>query len=238
MRLFPPRPIRRTSRPGCRSHHPPRPTLRFSPTAWAKLLFLRDFGDTEVGGFGISAPDDLLRVEDFVLVPQVCSAMTVAFDDEAVADYFDQQIDAGRTPAQTGRIWIHTHPGDSAQPSGVDEETFERVFGRSDWAVMAIVACGGQTSARLQFHTGPGGAVKLPLKVDFQSPFGASDHEAWRQEYLACVKFEPDLLFFEEDSCRSFPSHVGDSSPDWLDWEFQPQPDPPFLQPHLPIMPG
>ena len=40
------------------------PTLRFSPTAWAKLLFLRDLGDTEVGGFGISAADDLLYVED------------------------------------------------------------------------------------------------------------------------------------------------------------------------------
>ena len=29
------------------------PTLWFSPTAWAKLLYLRDLGDTEVGGFGI-----------------------------------------------------------------------------------------------------------------------------------------------------------------------------------------
>ena len=28
--------------------------LRFSPTAWAKLLYLRDFGRTEVGGFGIA----------------------------------------------------------------------------------------------------------------------------------------------------------------------------------------
>ena len=31
------------------------PVLRFSPTAWAKLLFLRDYGETEVGGFGIAA---------------------------------------------------------------------------------------------------------------------------------------------------------------------------------------
>ena len=33
-----------------------RPILRFSPTAWAKLLFLRDYGPTEVGGFGIAQP--------------------------------------------------------------------------------------------------------------------------------------------------------------------------------------
>ena len=44
------------------------PTLRFSPTAWAKLLYLRDRGQTEVGGFGITASDDLLRVEDVQLV--------------------------------------------------------------------------------------------------------------------------------------------------------------------------
>ncbi len=33
------------------------PTLRLSPTAWAKLLFLRDLGETEVGGFGIAAAE-------------------------------------------------------------------------------------------------------------------------------------------------------------------------------------
>ena len=44
------------------------PALRFSPYAWAKLLYLRDRGDTEVGGFGISCPEDLLLVEDVRLV--------------------------------------------------------------------------------------------------------------------------------------------------------------------------
>ena len=165
-----------------------RPTLRFTPTAWAKLLFLRDLGDTEVGGFGITSPKDLLLVEDFVLVKQVCSTVTVAFEDEAVAEFFDQQIDQGRKPEQFARIWIHTHPGRSAMPSSVDEETFARVFGRSDWAVMAIVACGGQTFARLQFRAGPGGALRLPLEVDFRRSFAASDHEAWTNEYLAAVK--------------------------------------------------
>ena len=172
------------------------PSLRFTPTAWAKLLFLRDLGETEVGGFGISAADDLLLVEEFVLVPQVCSAMTVAFDDAAVADFFDQQVDLGRTPEQVGRVWIHTHPGDCAQPSGVDEETFERVFGRSDWAVMAILARGGQTYTRQRFRAGPGGSMTLPMEVDFQTPFAASHHAAWTQEYFACVQVRPELLVF------------------------------------------
>src|SRR4051812_2600632 len=76
-----------------------RPTvLRFSPTAWTKLLFLRDAGDTEIGAFGISAPDDLLFVEDLQLVAQTCTWVHVEFDDEAVANFFDDQVDAGRRP--------------------------------------------------------------------------------------------------------------------------------------------
>ena len=55
--------------------------LTFSPTAWAKLLFLRDLGPTEVGGFGITEPDDLLCVRDIVLVEQQCTETFVSFDD-------------------------------------------------------------------------------------------------------------------------------------------------------------
>lgn len=175
-----------------------RPTLRFTPTAWAKLLFLRDYGSTEVGGFGISDAEDLLLVTDFVLVPQVCSVVTVAFDDVAVAEYFDQQLDLGRQLEQVARIWIHTHPGNSAHPSHVDEETFERVFGRSDWAVMVIVACGGESYARMRFQAGPGGSLRLPLEVDFQTPFTASDQDAWEKEYLRCVRSQPGFSFPED----------------------------------------
>ena len=94
------------------------PQLRFSPTAWAKLLFLRNRGMSEVGGFGVARLDDLLYVEDVQTVQQVCSVVTVEFDDAAVARFFDEQVDAGRKPAQFARIWIHTHPEMSAQPSG------------------------------------------------------------------------------------------------------------------------
>ena len=61
--------------------------LRLTPYAWAKLLRLRDLGPTEVGGFGISAVDDLLLVEDIQLVEQLCTSMSVKFDDGSVADY-------------------------------------------------------------------------------------------------------------------------------------------------------
>ena len=166
------------------------PSLRFSPTAWAKLLFLRDFGDTEVGGFGISMADDLLYVENIELVRQVCTGVSVAFDDQAVADFFDRQVDQGRKPEQFGRVSAHTHPGNSPEPSVTDEETFARVFGRTEWAVMFILAHQGQSYARLRFHVGPGGDLDLPVRVDYSRPFAASDHAAWREEYLANVEIK------------------------------------------------
>jgi len=163
------------------------PALRFSPYAWSKLLFLRDCGDTEVGGFGISAEKDLLLIEDVRLIGQHTTLVSVQFDDEAVADYFDEQVDAGLSAERCFRLWLHTHPGDSAAPSSVDEETFERVFGRCDWAVMAILACGGETYARLRFNTGPGGQIEIPVRIDYARPFPAADPKAWQLEYDECV---------------------------------------------------
>ncbi len=66
-----------------------RPQLRFSPYAWAKLLFLRDRGPTEIGGFGITAANDPLYVLDFQTIPQAATSATIALDDSAVADYLD-----------------------------------------------------------------------------------------------------------------------------------------------------
>jgi proteasome lid subunit RPN8/RPN11 len=173
---------------------PTTPALRFSPTAWAKLLYLRDLGPTEIGAFGIADKDDLLYVADLALVEQTTSAVTVSFADDAVADFFDSQVDLGRRPDQFARIWLHTHPGDSARPSRTDEATFARVFGRAEWAVMFILACGGQFSCRLQFHVGPGSRLQLPVELDLQKPFAGSDLGRWQLEYAAAVRPEEDLI--------------------------------------------
>jgi hypothetical protein len=173
---------------------PAKPILRFTPTAWAKLLYLRDLGDTEIGGFAITPANDPLLVEELATVRQLVTMASVAFEDTAVADFFDQQVDLGRKPRQFMRIWLHTHPGDSACPSSTDEETFARVFGGSDWAVMFILARGGQSYARLRFNVGPGGHVQIPVEVDFHRPFAASDQQAWKEEHTANVHPEPISL--------------------------------------------
>lgn len=155
------------------------------------MHFFCHHGDTEIGGFGITPTHDLLFVEDFATVKQTATAINIAFDDVAVADFFDAQVDACRKPEQFARIWLHSHPGDSAVPSTVDEETFARVFGGCDWAVLFVLARGGKTYARLRFNVGPKGELLIPVHVDYSVPFAGSDHEAWQREYERNVHAEP-----------------------------------------------
>jgi proteasome lid subunit RPN8/RPN11 len=183
--------------------------LRFSPTAWAKLLYFRDRSDNEIGGFGISQADDLLFVRQFVTVKQQVSCVSVKFDDEAVADFFDQQVDLGRKPQQFARIWCHTHPSDCPQPSGVDEETFARVFGGCDWAVMFILADNDRTYVRLGFNVGPGGQILIPVTVDYSDDFGATDKQAWDAEYEANIKVESPPICTAQSAFKSDRESVG-----------------------------
>src|SRR5947209_2306759 len=108
--------------PRPRLQREPSERLVFSPVAWLKLMFFLHAGETEVGGFAVSCADDPLYVEQFVTVPQTTSAVTVQFQDDAVADYFDHCVDAGLRPERFARIWCHTHPGESPSPSGTDEQ--------------------------------------------------------------------------------------------------------------------
>ena len=180
---------------------PPRtPELTLSARAWLKLQFLCQAADTEVGGFGISSADNLLYVDDIVTVKQECTEVSVEFDDEAVADFFDEQIEQQRRPEQIGRIWVHTHPGDSPTPSPLDEETFARVFGRCHWAIMFILACGGQTYCRLNVNSQVGSddeaarvslSSVIPVRVDYGSlvgELGEIEVDEWRKELAGNVK--------------------------------------------------
>ncbi|WP_339748310.1 hypothetical protein [uncultured Rubinisphaera sp.] len=176
-----PLPRRLQRRPRRKRFH--RPALKFSPTAWAKLIYLRDAGPTEVGGFGISSQYDLLYVEELVLLPQICTAVTVSFAEEAIADYFDQQIDRGLKPEQFARIWIHTHPGESPEPSPTDLDTMETSFGECDWAVMFILAREGKRYAELRWNRMQDSRMRIKTSIDYQQPFAGTDYATWQNEY-------------------------------------------------------
>jgi len=181
--------------------------LKFTPTAWAKLVYLRDLTKNEVGAFGISNKDDLLLIEDIKLVKQEVSTASVDFDDEGVADYFEDMVEAGLHPSQFARIWVHTHPGMSALPSFIDEETFERVFSSCDWSIMCIVSSDEEVYCRLRFSAGPGGTIKLPVVVDYSVPFNATDFAAWKEEYdekteVALVYVRTNLSWHQQQAIK------------------------------------
>jgi proteasome lid subunit RPN8/RPN11 len=197
-----------------------RPRLTFAPLAWLKLQYFCHAGDTEVGGFGVTSGSDLLYVEEFVTVKQQTSAWTVAFDDGAVADFTDRCVDAGLDPQNCLRIWCHTHPGSSPDPSGTDEATFARVFGSCAWAVMFIVSRTANTFARLSFHVGPGADANLPVAVDWAAwaelladpKFSLERHVAdWRAEFSANIQRRPMVL----PSLTAPPNHASATGSAW-----------------------
>lgn len=129
-----------------------------------------------------------MYVREFVTVKQKVTIVSVKFDDEAVADFFDAQVDLGRRPEQFARHWLHTHPGNSPAPSSIDEETFARAFGSCQWAVMFVLAHNNRTYARLSFNVGPCGQILIPVEVDYSKDFGPSNHELWNAEYAANIE--------------------------------------------------
>ncbi len=118
--------------------------------------------------------------------------------------YFDEQVDRGRKPEQFARCWCHTHPGMSPHPSSVDEETFRRVFGNCQWAVMFVLASDGKTYTRVRFNVGPGGHILIATTVDYSQEFGPSDHKAWDAEYAANVKaVDPQIDLIEDNDLEA-----------------------------------
>jgi proteasome lid subunit RPN8/RPN11 len=171
--------------------------LTFHPLAWLKLAYFCQNGNTEIAGFAITAKDNPLYIEEFVTVRQHNSSVTVSLDDQAVADYLDRCVDVGLPPQQVLRVWLHTHPGASAHPSGTDEDTFERVFGSCDWAIMFILSRTGETYARLSLRVGPGAVVLLPVAVNWAAwPTIVNDpvfslaarFAEWQQEFTAHIQ--------------------------------------------------
>lgn len=144
-----------------------RPRLGLRPLAFLKLTYLCHAADTEIGGFGLSSETDPLVIEDVLVVKQTCTAVTVEFDDAAVADLIDAMADRSVAPNRCCRVWVHTHPGHSASPSGTDERTFARSFGGADFSVMLILARGGAMYARLQLIGSVKTAIEIPVVVDW-----------------------------------------------------------------------
>jgi len=180
-------------------------------------LYFRDKTENEIGGFGVTESEDLLYISDFVTVKQKVTAVSVSFEDESVSDFFDDQVDLSRKPEQFARTWIHCHPGDSPEPSFLDEETFERVFGGCQWAILFVVDRRNQTYARLRFNIGPGTNILIPVQVDYGRDFGPGDHDQWNVEYNANILPEIPLSTLRKSNNKKEESDFRDSA---LSYEF------------------
>lgn len=182
--------------------------ILFTPYAWSKLLYFRDAGPTEVGGFGVAEDVERpLLITDFAVVHQECTWAFTSFDEESVDDHYDSYRARLWADQQFGRVWIHTHPGDSPDPSMVDEKTFRTRFGDADWAVMFILARGGQSYARLRTSSVSGFTINTMLDVDviYSAPYPAAEHRLWSEEYKEKVREEKKVY------TASWPQEKGNS---------------------------
>lgn len=164
--------------------------LSFKASAYAKLIWFRDYKDIEICGFGMSTKENPLLVYDFILAPQIGSGTRTDFDTDKLADFEIDMAEKGYDPVEWERIWVHTHPSMSASPSGPDEENLEEVYGKANWAVMAIVSKSDDYYARLVHNEGPRSSVKLAFGVntiDWSLPINEINEEDLIAEYEANV---------------------------------------------------
>lgn len=166
----------------------PKAVLRFSPYAWAKMLYMRDAGPTEVAGCIVTRPDDVLAAVDFLLVKSLCGPASFELDDDYLSNMWLDLGEAGWPIECFSRILGHTHPGIAPIPSTEDEATFQRCWGNTNWAVMFILAEGAECYAGLQYNKEPRHRAIIPVKVDYSLNFGSSDKEEWKKEYDRCVE--------------------------------------------------
>jgi hypothetical protein len=183
--------------------------LRFSAYAWAKLIWMRDHGPSEVAGYGITGTEDPLLVTDFKLIKQKCTSVHFELDPNDGVEFMEQMADEGLMPWMHSNLLIHTHPMDSPQPSINDEENFAKAFSHPNWAIMLIVAESGNTYCRLKINVGPGITKELKVGVDWSQPFMGSDIQKWDEEYKAKVTVDKII-------CRGL-VHTKLDSPIWSD---------------------
>ncbi len=67
-----------------------------------------------------------------------------------------------------------------------------------DWAGMGIIARGGAVHA--EYARQGKDSQMLPVELDWQQTFPASNHSAWQAEYDRCVtqEFNPTYNWFNE----------------------------------------
>ena len=120
-------------------------TLRILRSAYNKAEYLCKKASTEVSGRFLTKPEDPYLVVDVVLVP-LDEAPTVASISEDVIKTAMLCADIEDNRGLQSWIWWHTHPGNSANPSGTDWVHSRARMTLMPISGMAILARGGDQS--------------------------------------------------------------------------------------------
>lgn len=186
-------------------------TLHFTPYAWRKLLFFRDCSYNEVGALAVSDKKDPFIIRDLRIPKQAVTPASVDFDMDDVADLYSQLDGEGFSMNEYARIWIHTHPGNSPNPSGTDENTFEANYGKASWAIMFILAKGGKAYARLRLGKPIPIQLQMDVAVHWTCPFEATNEVDWAKTYKEKVSVELPATWVNNLPTVSGHKKIGDS---------------------------
>lgn len=174
------------------------PTLTLTPFAWFQWHYFRDLVDTEIGGFALTETEDPLLVTRLCLVAQQCDYVTCELlGDEkgGTLDHLDHWTSAPHNlvAGQCTRIWWHTHPKMSANPSGTDEATFRELFSSAPWGIMMILSKTDDVYARLSVSTPTPHQLKLDVSVNWLIPPMVEPQEAinWQAQVKELVRPMP-----------------------------------------------
>lgn len=161
--------------------------LKFTPYAWAKLMYLRNATDNEFGGFGITDDKDLLLVRDIAIIKQEVSSVSFELDPDAHHEYLLEMTEKGYTIDQCMRVWIHTHPG-GPTPSNTDWSNVEEVYSDVDWFVMFINGDSANYCSMFVNVKGMRVEQKLLTCIDWEKDCPAIVLDDWESEYLEKVE--------------------------------------------------
>ena len=154
-----------------------RNTLLVSSAALAKLRWSTEKTGNECCFWGIidiDTDNNKVLLKDVILAKHQASALYTDPDMEAYAqEVTNQYLQNDLEPWQLA-CWIHTHPTGISTPSLVDEETFEKSWGKCVRSVMLIMTHDGSFYAKLGAYTAPiegllPTSTEAPLHVAFEN---------------------------------------------------------------------
>ena len=157
-------------------------TLYFTPSAYQKAMFFLQ-KDVEVGAFCITDKDQPNLIIDYIVLKQESTSVSFEFDKDSLENYLNDMVDQDYSPSQCFRIFAHSHPGNSADPSGTDWTTFNQLMGSYPWFGMLIFAKDQSYFAYIKTTQGVGLEANCDIEIDWTQPCEEVDFNFLQKEF-------------------------------------------------------